>query len=84
MEKVIKKLLKWGFKEFPFRKGAIKSFGLNYCDHCKKGDVVVDLHEDEWFFFETPGMSGSYEFSEIQYLIDELKDYGILKRKHKK
>ena len=51
MEELIKTLTKWGFKEFPHRKKAIKSFGLNYCHHCKKGDVVVDLNDDDWFYF---------------------------------
>jgi hypothetical protein len=84
MEETIKTLLEWGFKEFPARKKAIKSFGLNYCHHCKNGDVVVDLNDDDWFYFETPGMSGSYEFSEINDFIEELKDYGLIHKKSKK
>jgi iron complex outermembrane receptor protein len=83
MEEVIKILLEWGFKEFPARKDAVKSFGYNYCDYCKKGDVIIDLGEDEWVYFEIPEINGSYEFSEIQCLINELKDYGIIHKPRK-
>jgi hypothetical protein len=83
MEEVIKTLLEWGFKEFPARKKAAKSFGFNYCHHCKKGDAVVDLFEDEWLYFEFSGTSGSYDFDEVEHLIEELKDYGVIKNKIK-
>ena len=85
MEKAIKKLLEWGFKEFPARSEAIKSFGLNYCEHCKRGDAIVDFNEGDWFFFEDiSGMSGSDPIECIPSYIRDLKDYGILNRRKPK
>jgi len=81
-------LIEWGFKEIPARNHAIKSFGLRYCEHCKRGAAIVDFQNDEgdWFYFEQEsGLSGSDPLAGIPYFIKELQEYGILnKRKPKK